>query len=113
MRMDGRKTPVGPQKPPYMRMDGRKLMGLYWEEGPSDTKDTKDTNERGILQDAWEGTKKRESDKFVECRNSRKSRKSRKSSKSSKSRKSRKSRNLSNSREVLSMQLTKYETINK
>ncbi len=101
MRMDGRKTPVGPQKPAYMRTDGRKLMGLYWEEGPSDTKDTKDTNERGILQDAWEGTKKRESDKFVEC------------SKSRNSRKSRKSRNLSNSREVLSLQLSTRQVINK
>ena len=107
MRTDGRKTPVGPQKPPYMRMDGRKLMGLYWEEGPSDTKDIKDTNERGILQDAWEGTKNPESDKFVECRNSRKS------SKSSKSSKSRKSRNLSNSREVLSLQLSTRQVINK
>jgi len=35
MRMDGGKSQFHPQKPPYMRMDGRKLMGLYWEEGPS------------------------------------------------------------------------------
>jgi len=92
MRMDCGKSQFHPQNPPYMRMDGRKLMGLYWEEGPSDTKDIKDTNERGILQDAWEGTKKRESDKFVECS---------------------KSRNLSNSREVLSLQLSTRQVINK
>ena len=86
------------------------LRGCIGEEGPSDTKDIKDTNERGILQDAWEGAKKRESDKFVECSNSSNSRKSRKSSNS---RKSRNSSNSSNSREVLSIQLTTRQLIKK